>query len=80
MQRKTPDVGNGLGCGLRLIGAFRIQPPRKRGESLLFEDFAHAGGAQGALLFLQGFADLIDGMILFAQLDDQLSSRGLLGL
>ncbi|OLE46659.1 MAG: hypothetical protein AUG46_09015 [Acidobacteria bacterium 13_1_20CM_3_58_11] len=60
--------------------SFFIQPPRQRSEPLGFEDFPHAGRTQWRVAVLQNLADLINGVVLLAQLNDQVASRGLLGL
>ena len=79
-QGKQSDIGYRLNRGAGLLGPFFIEPPRQRSEPLGFEDFPHAGRAQWALAILKNLADLIDGVVLLAQLDDQVASRRLLGL
>jgi len=44
------------------------------------EDFAHPGGAEGAAALVEGLADLIDRVVLLAQLHDELSGGGLFRL
>jgi hypothetical protein len=63
-----------------LLGPFFIQPPRQRSEPFGFEDFPYAGRTQWGVAILKNLADLIDGVVLLAQLDDQVASRRLLGL
>jgi hypothetical protein len=63
-----------------LLGPFFIEPPRQRSEPFGLEDFPHAGRTQWGVVILKNLADLIDGMVLLAQLHDQVASRRLLGL
>ena len=63
-----------------MLGAFVIAPPRQRSEPLGFEDFPHAGRTQGAVALLERLANLINGMVLLAQLDDEVPSGRFLGL
>src|SRR6267142_4281225 len=62
-----------------MIGGAHLRP-WQRSEPLGFEDFPNAGRAQWALAILQNLPELINGVVLLAQLDDQVASRGLLGL
>src|SRR5207302_8644473 len=66
--------------GAGLLGPFFIQPPRQRSEPFGFENFAHAGRTQWALAILESLADLINGIVLLAQLNDQVARCGLFGL
>src|SRR5260370_17805571 len=62
------------------IWTFGIQPPRKRSEAFLLEDFPDRRRTERTFLFLQRFTDLVDRMVLLAQFDDQVPSRRLLRL
>src|SRR5437667_2489361 len=79
-QGKQSDIGYRLNRGTGLPGPFFIQPPRQRSEPFGSEDFPYAGGTQWGVAILKNLADLIDGVVLLAQLDDQVASRRLLGL
>ena len=63
-----------------MLGPFFIEPPGQRSEPLGFKDFAHPSRTQGAVAIFEGLADLINRMVLLAQLDGQVASRRLLGL
>jgi len=79
-QGKQSDIGHRLNRGAGLLRPLFIQPPRQRSEPFGFEDFPHAGRTQWALAILESLANLVNGVVLLAQLDDQVASRGLLGL
>jgi hypothetical protein len=44
-----------------------------RSESFLFENFPNSCRTEGRLPLFESFADLVDGMILFAKFDDQVA-------
>ncbi|PYT95292.1 MAG: hypothetical protein DMG38_27735 [Acidobacteria bacterium] len=79
-QGKQSDIGHRLNGGAGLPWSFFIQPPRQRSKPFGFEDFPHSGRTQWRVAVLKNLADLINGVVLLAQLDDQVASRGLLGL
>ncbi|PYT85157.1 MAG: hypothetical protein DMG40_00275 [Acidobacteria bacterium] len=79
-QGKQFDIGHRLNRGAGLLGPFFIEPPRQGSEPFGLEDFPHAGRTQWGVAILQNLADLIDGVVLLAQLDDQVAGRRLLGL
>jgi hypothetical protein len=62
------------------VRAFLVQAPRQGCKALFLEDLAHGGGAESDLVLLEGFADLVDGVILLAQSHDDVASGGFLGL
>jgi len=74
------DIGDGFGGGSGVFGPFVIGPTRERGETLGFEHLPHGRRAQGLTLFLELVADLVDGVVLLAQLDNTIPGRRLLGL
>jgi hypothetical protein len=63
-----------------LLRPLLIQPSRQGGEALGFEDFPHAGRAQGTAPLLESLADFINRMVLLAHLHDQVARRRLFGL
>ena len=73
-------MGHRFNRGAGLLGPFFIQPPRQRSEPFGFEDFPHPGRTQWALAIFESLADLVNGVVLLTQLDDQVASRRLLGL
>src|SRR5947207_14558194 len=79
-QEKQSDVGHRLNDGAGLQWSFFVQPPRQWSKPFGFEDFPHSGRTQWALAILKNLTDLINGVVLLTQLDDQVASRGLLGL
>ena len=62
------------------MGPFLIQAPGQCSKTLGPEDFPHRGRAEGAVALLEGLADFIDRVVLFAQLDDQVAGGRFLGL
>ena len=76
----TLTLATGSTVGRGLLGPFFIQPPRQRREPFGFEDFPHPGRTQWALAIFESLADLVNGVVLLTQLDDQVASRRLLGL
>ena len=79
-ERQLAHVGDGLDGRARSVGTFLVEPARQGGEPLGLEHFAHAGGAEGEVARLEDLADLVDGVVALAQLDDQVASRRLLRL
>ena len=79
-QRKVPDVGHRLDRRPRTIRALFVQAPGQRGETLGLQYLADGRRTQGLLLLLEGFADLVDGVVALAQLDDQVPRGRLLRL
>src|SRR6266508_6109417 len=79
-QGKPPDIGHRFNRGPGLLGPFFIPSPGQRSEALGFKDFPHPGWTQGAVAILEALADFINGVVLLAQLDDQVTGRRLLGL
>ena len=79
-EREGPDVGHGFHGRMRPRRSLLLASSRQAGETLLAENLLDGGGAQGLALLLEKLADLIGGMILFSQGDDQVPGRGLLGL
>ena len=70
-QGKGAHIGHRFHRGLRSLGPFLIQAARQSGEPLGFEHLAHGGGAQQQAAFLESLTDFINGVVLFAQRDDQ---------
>src|SRR5207253_3520531 len=73
-------IGHRLNGGAGLPWSFFIQPPRQRSKPFGFEDFPHSGRTQWGVAILKNLADLINGVVLLAQLDDQVAGRRLLVL
>ena len=67
-----------VGAGRRR--PFLVQAPGQGGKALGPEDFPHRGRAEGTVALLEGLADFIDRMVLFAELDDQVAGGRFLGL
>src|SRR5438046_1047178 len=78
-EQEQPAAASGEG-GAGLPWSFFIQPPRQRSKPFGFEDFPHSGRTQWGVAFLKNLAYLINGVVLLAQLDDQVAGRRLLGL
>ena len=79
-EHEAPRVGHRLDRGARALRALLIAPSRQWREALGFEHLAHRGGAQWLTTLLQALADLIDGIVALAQLNDQIARGGLLRL
>jgi hypothetical protein len=79
-KEKVRGIAHRFHRGLRSLGPFLIQAARQRGKALGFEQLAHGGGTQGELAFFQGLTDFVNGVVLFAQRDDQGAGGGLFGL
>lgn len=60
--------------------AFLVATAGQWGEPFGFENLAHGRGAEGNLPFLEDLADVVDGVILLAEGDDQIPSSGFFGL
>jgi hypothetical protein len=63
-----------------LLRPFLIQSARQRCKSFSLEHLSDRGRAQGELLVLEGLADFINRVVLFAQGDDERPGRRLFGL
>jgi len=74
-ERELAHVGGGLEGGASAVGTFLVEPARQGGEAFGLENLAHGGGAEAKAARLEGLADLVDGVVALAQLDDQVASR-----
>src|SRR6266498_2828236 len=79
-QMELAHIGNRFNRSSGVGGPFRIQPARQWSKAFGFEHLPHRRWAQGALALVESPADVVDGVILFAQLDDQLASGRFFGL
>jgi hypothetical protein len=59
--------------GLRSRGTLLVHAPRELGKPLLPQEVCHGGRRPGQAVLLQGLADVVNGKILFAELNDPLS-------
>ena len=64
----------------RAVRALLVQAPGKSGKSLRPKKLPHGGWAEGKLVRLEVFADLVDGVIGLSKSDGHVSGGGLLGL
>jgi len=71
-QRERPGVGDRLHGRPGVAGALLIQTPWQRRETLCLEHFANGGWTERASALLQCRADLINGVVLFAKIDDEI--------
>jgi hypothetical protein len=62
------------------MGPFVVQAPGQGRKPLGAEDLPYGGGAEGAVALLEGLADLIDRVVLLAELDDEVAGGRFLGL
>src|SRR5271167_1794193 len=79
-EGELADVGDGLDGGPRLLHSFLVKTPGQGGEAFLLEHLAHRGGAETQSLVPEDLADLVDGVVLFAQGEDAVVGGRLLGL
>ncbi len=79
-QLEGPSISNWLHGRSGRVGAFLLKTPRKRGESFHLEHFAHCSGTERASPLLQSRADLINGVVPFAEIDNEIASSRLLRL
>ncbi len=79
-EREVPDVGDRFDGGPRPHGSLVVQASGQCGKPLGLQHLAHGRRTQRALLLLEVLADLIDGVIPLAQIDDQVPRGGLLRL
>jgi len=70
-EGKRTHVGDGLGRGAQSVGSFLVEASGEGCKTLLLEDLAHGGGAQEHVAALELLADLVDRVVLLAQLHDQ---------
>lgn len=82
-QVQFPDIGHrcrGRSCP---GGSLLVASPWQPGKALLFEQYADHGRADGVPFGAQGLGDVVDGEVLFPQLNDLLAGavllRGLFG-
>src|SRR5271166_5415303 len=66
-------------CGLGAWRPLGIAAPRQFCEPFLAEDLAHSSRSSRDPFFLEGFTDVVDGLILLAEFNDSLSN-GVVGL
>ncbi len=62
------------------MGSLLIQTARQGGKTLAAQYFAHGRWAERDFALLEGLADFINGVVLFAQLDDEVPGGGFFGL
>jgi len=79
-QDERARIGNRFRRWAGLLGAFFVEAAWQGCEAFGGEHLAHSGGAEVHVLFAERGADLVDGVVAFAQLDDALVGPGLLGL
>ena len=60
--------------------SFLVQAPGQRGKALGFEDFADRRWTQRDFALFEHLADLVNGVVLLTQRDDEVTSRRLFGL
>ena len=73
-------IGHGFDGRARLLRPLLIPSARQRRKSLGLEDLSDRRWAQGEFALLEGLADFIDRMILFAQGEEEGTGGGLFGL
>jgi hypothetical protein len=78
-EAQGPNIGAIGRCGLGAWRTLGISAPRQFCEPLLAEDLAHGGRSPRDPLFLEGFTDVVDGLVLLAEFNDS-SSNGVVGL
>ena len=79
-QREAAHIGHRLRRGPRLLRPLLIPAARQGRKSLGLEDLSDGRWAQREFALLEGLADFIDRMILFAQGDGERTGGGLFWL
>lgn len=79
-QRELAAVGDGGRLRFGVLGALVIGAPRQPTETLGAEDLPDGGIGKGCSLFFEDPFNVVDGVILFAQGDDELAGGILFGL
>ena len=74
-QMELAHIGNRFNGCSGVGGPFLIQTTGQWSKAFGLEDLPHRRRAEGALSLVEGSADVVDGVILFAQLDDELASQ-----
>jgi hypothetical protein len=79
-ERKLANIGDGLLGGPDRCEALFVQPPRQSGKALLQEDLSHRSGSNRCAFLLERSADVVDGIVTFAQRNYLVADFALLGL
>jgi hypothetical protein len=78
IQGEVGEVGDRLDGRPRPSGSFLVEASWQGGKPFLLEYLADGGRAEASALFTEDLADLIDGVVLFAQCHDSGVGGGLL--
>jgi len=69
---KGSHIGNWLNGGAGIFGTLLVQATWQGSETLFAQNFSYGSGAEAKVAVLEDFADLVDGVILFPQLNDEI--------
>ena len=75
LQTQGPRIGRVGGGGLGAAWTLVVPTPRQPGEPLLLKHRGHGCGAAANTFLLEGLADIMDGLVLLAELNDLLLYR-----
>ena len=78
-QREGTEIGNRFYGGSGILWPLIIQTPWQGSETFFMEDLTDCGGTEADVAILEDFADLVDRMVSFSQLDDSVPCGGLAG-
>lgn len=79
-QREIGDIGDEFDRRTDRVRTLVIAAAGQGSEAFLLEHFANGGGTEGAFLIFESLADLIDRVVLLAEANDEVTSRGFFGL
>jgi hypothetical protein len=78
-QREGANIGNRFYGESGVVWSVLVQAPWQGSESFFMEDLADSSGTEADAAILEDFADLVDRVVLFSQLDDSVPCGGLAG-
>jgi hypothetical protein len=71
-KREGPYIGNRFNGGTGVFRTFFVQPTWQGSEALFTQYLSYGGGAETDIAVFEGFADLVNRVILLSQLNDQI--------
>jgi hypothetical protein len=78
-QREGSHISNRFYGGSGILRSLVVQTPWQRSEAFFMEDLTDSSRTETDAAILEDFADLVDRMVSFSQLDDSVPCGGLAG-